>query len=991
MAKSTPASTSSSKASFTVPQPQSQATDDDLGQNSKPYDSLPPPTSLPQTDHFILDSGRPSLGGTTDTEGSPLPGHFLKAGVPAPPNARLSLGLGLSVPATPTRRAQPTTTIRLVSNPLADQPPATSYAPGENGTPQLKPFQTAFDITFGSPVPSAGFGFGFSSLSSWPPRSEGEDVEMGGIYPKLTFDDLPPVTISPSKPSALEDMEVNIATPASPTNQVVNTQTPTKAASTTPFVFGSPLPQHNISNTQFKSVAASVLDEMNARLRAEGVEEIDLNIVSKLHPDKKVSNNEPRAMKPIPTSKRGEISNKFEIAHQKEFEKMEGIDGVLKRRMEREKASPSKRVSEEKEEKVVVGRKRKSSVLEIDAPGRPSGPRRPSALANRPNASATRVISHGRRPKVIPGAFGMDDDDDEEDGAEEDPRAGKRVRMDPDVVPEIISPEEEAKRVAEVERQALELEKEKEAIKKKLEANRARRRSSAAHPGVGGRKSVGGAAGRKSIGRNGPRQSLLSRSCFVCCPFHLLKIAFLFSAKQKPKPSKFGFLSSAKSLVQSVWNRGKAPATTVQSGIPKPTAAPAPKPEPEVVTKGKEKINPPSLVSTKKSSIAPAKSINASASGSGGRVPPVRVVKPNAPAVSSTTQAGSIASSTRSRSRSPLPSFGTMSTLASSSSIGTGSGRNSLQSNASRLSSAAGTGRSRISTTNVSSVGTRLSATRVSATGTGGSGVGSLGLKKAVGSASRTSSVGTAASSSSRLSARPSTSSRLLAPTASSLAKGARRASVAPPAFGLKPVTENTTKVKEQEKPALGMITNSPAINGTTQSPRPGPIFSKPLLLPAQSGIPTPIKKRSTEPIANGMTEDGSSITSANTTAKPRSLNGRKPRISRSKVIARLASQRAASGSSTSSRKSSGGVKPRGSGAANGGRTRSSLGAKVSRASYSGAGGAIKGRASGGAAGVALSAKRRARQSEYLRRKSRGGAEAPRQSDESSMDVDSSR
>ena len=52
------------------------------------------------------------------------------------------------------------------------------------------------------------------------------------------------------------------------------------------------------------------------------------------------------------------------------------------------------------------------------------------------------------------------------------------------------------------------------------------------------------------------------------------------------------------------------------------------------------------------------------------------------------------------------------------------------------------------------------------------------------------------------------------------------------------------------------------------------------------------------------------------------------------------------------------------------GRTRSSLGVKVSRASYGSAGG-LKSRASGGN-GVALvmSAKRRARQSEYLRRKS---------------------
>jgi hypothetical protein len=43
------------------------------------------------------------------------------------------------------------------------------------------------------------------------------------------------------------------------------------------------------------------------------------------------------------------------------------------------------------------------------------------------------------------------------------------------------------------------------------------------------------------------------------------------SGKPKPKPSRFRFLSSAKSLVQSVRNRGKAPAPAIASNIPKPT------------------------------------------------------------------------------------------------------------------------------------------------------------------------------------------------------------------------------------------------------------------------------------------------------------------------------------------------------------------------------------------------------------------------------------
>jgi hypothetical protein len=86
---------------------------------------------------------------------------------------------------------------------------------------------------------------------------------------------------------------------------------------------------------------------------------------------------------------------------------------------------------------------------------------------------------------------------------------------------------------------------------------------------------------------------------------------------------------------------------------------------------------------------------------------------------------------------------------------------------------------------------------------------------------------------------------------------------------------------------------------------------------------------------------------------------GRKPRISRSRVIAKLASQRVASGSSiaststaASSRKSLGGT-----------RVRSSLGAKVQR-------GSLGGMKNGPSA--VLDAKKRARQSEYYaRRKSR--------------------
>ncbi|KAF8352116.1 hypothetical protein F5887DRAFT_13834 [Amanita rubescens] len=109
---------------------------------------------------------------------------------------------------------------------------------------------------------------------------------------------------------------------------------------------------------------------------------------------------------------------------------------------------------------------------------------------------------------------------------------------------------------------------------------------------------------------------------------------------------------------------------------------------------------------------------------------------------------------------------------------------------------------------------------------------------------------------------------------------------------------------------------------------------------------------------------------------RQRTLSGRKPRISRSKVISRLASQRANAvrngvPSVTPSRTSATG-KP----AVSAGRTRSSLGIKTNkpagRSSHSGLRGGND---------LLMSAKKRARQSEYYaRRRSRVEATTPKKS-----------
>jgi hypothetical protein len=109
-------------------------------------------------------------------------------------------------------------------------------------------------------------------------------------------------------------------------------------------VFGSPLPQHNVSNAQFKTAATSVLDETNKRLQAKGVQGVGMDIISKLQPGAHADGIEPsigRVVKFVP--KGNGMTKKFEKMHEQEFQKMEGIDGFSKRRG----ISPKRTVVEE--------------------------------------------------------------------------------------------------------------------------------------------------------------------------------------------------------------------------------------------------------------------------------------------------------------------------------------------------------------------------------------------------------------------------------------------------------------------------------------------------------------------------------------------------------------------------------------------------------------------------------------------------------------------
>ena len=444
---------------------------DELETTAMPYDSLPPSDTPVEDAPLAFNPARMSIDGFLGDGETPLPGHALRPGVPAPENGRLSLGLN-GAPATPTR---PTTTIRLVGTKAAGPEPSTTIATNTHlvsATPQLKPFKTNFDIIMGSPAPASS------------------------IYPTLTFNDLPPSLTSMAKASPVRPSSFSSANPlpggatdlpaAQPPTSSSTSGLPAPAASARgnddPFVFGSPLPKHRVSDAQFKSAAASVLEEMNKRLQVDGVAGVDTGLIGRLHPGAhKNADLSSRDLKPLLKPK-GEMKEKFDQAHQQQFQKMEGIDAFVKRK-ESGAGSGKEGASVPA---AIVGKKRKSSVIPATGPRRPAGAR----------ASGTRVISNGRRARAIPGAFGTEEDEEDEpheDGEHPDERAGKRIRVASDATVDSTKGGAESATATTSkqteEEDAAAREKERQAIKRKLEMNKAKRRSSTG-PGMHGRRSA---------------------------------------------------------------------------------------------------------------------------------------------------------------------------------------------------------------------------------------------------------------------------------------------------------------------------------------------------------------------------------------------------------------------------------------------------------------------------------------------------------------------
>ena len=431
---------------------------------------LPSAVPAPQSDPVISQTHQFSHASDTDVDmEAPVPGQALRPGVPAPLDARLSLGLGLTEPQTPSKRSQPTTTIRLICGQHSYDVPKEA-----SPTPQLIPFKTTFDLIMS---PRLASGIGCSTLNSavtW--SSENTD-----LYPTLPTDAGEPSSRAKSSEvdRQLTDADGDVSMPgafslpyvapatdvASDTNmaslsEAAPCSTHLNGNTPMPFVFGSPLPGHRISDVQFREAAANVLDEMNQRLQAEGVNPVDLDIIKRLHPS---SAAVPQTA-PTCENQTREIQKMFEKRHQAEFDKMEGIDALVKR-----KATSSFKIDNNAPRNDIVSKKRKSSVL-VDEPRRPAAP-----VAGW--ASGTRVISNGRRGKMVSESFNNGDLDQVADADEE--RGKKRPKMNENSADVHAAMLEEQKKK----------EKEREAVRRKLELNKTERRNSAARRS--GRISIG--------------------------------------------------------------------------------------------------------------------------------------------------------------------------------------------------------------------------------------------------------------------------------------------------------------------------------------------------------------------------------------------------------------------------------------------------------------------------------------------------------------------
>ena len=511
--------------------------------------------------------------------------------------------------------------------------------------------------------------------------------------------------------------------------------------------------------------------------------------------------------------------------------------------------------------------------------------------------------------KVLPGGFG-EEEEEEEECPEESRRISKRPRVHlanptpTQEFPEARKEEEERKKQKEIE-----------AVRRRADA----RRRSSRISGTGPRKSVG----RQSLA-NTKSESLFPVDGQILTDF----------LENKGTTSRFGFLSSAKNLVKNVWKGTGTNATEPPKSTNIPVASSS-----KVVKPIASASKPPPVANesaSSKNSKGSFKPIGRFGFGSGSKT-----------TATTSTTTSSITSSSRHDSM----------------------GQRKRGSEVRSVANVDGTASSRVS--NVSSN---------SSIGTGRV-TGSTGVKRS--------------------------SSTLLAPTASSLAKS--RSSNSGPGPKRTSLTQqkrtSLLAVKEKEKrtskgvtspvlapkPALEPIANvntkgessSRVSEGNGASLRK--IFDQPLTtdtFSSSSKIPVPASNAHTRSVSSSTTTNrkegtasandkpisASSVSRRTAHVKSRGFVPRKPRISRSQVIARLGEKRAAAAATTSPTtrtnarpEPSATSKRMSADLGKGGRVRSSLG----RQSYGGVN--LKGRGSGG--DVMLNAKKRVRASEYYAKK----------------------
>ena len=357
---------------------------DELASHSVPYSSIPEslPSDMPQTDHFKFSTPDTSIQEHSQSQ-------------PTSPGTRPLTNAIPNPIASPSK-----TTIRLVS--ASSTVPSLSQEPG---TPHLKPVDLEFDLVMGSPNAK-----GQNRVPVWPLSPHPAPSER--LYPVLPVDELEQnegqtksavpgsaalTAGSTSKPKVYPRPSNKVQDLFSPAPKPPSARKESLGIPRSePFLFGSPLPRHSVSNKAFDAAAASVLEEMNKRLSAAGVQKVDADVFGGAAITKTTNATS------LESGSLGKV-DRFNKMHEEQFNKMDSIATHYAAKRE--------------------SKKRKSDVL---GHGSAPGQKRSSA--------GTRVISAGSRKRMgIPGGF--DDDEEEEEALQDDVqeegdrRMSKRVRL----------------------------------------------------------------------------------------------------------------------------------------------------------------------------------------------------------------------------------------------------------------------------------------------------------------------------------------------------------------------------------------------------------------------------------------------------------------------------------------------------------------------------------------------------------------------------------